>query len=346
MNGDSVLTVLATIVGLSGGAPHIDRGLLDGLEPGDRGVAFYSLTVGGERKRIEVGAVEIETVGERSATLLRFAADELREGYSVEFVVPGRRLAPGAVLAGAGRHLEASALDGFVGQWLNDVVAADPAVEERLLAQLVARSERRDREASTLPAVPALRPAPPAAPPAALGAGTAAPATMVRIAGGSYSIGVPLAEAKFYNQHPRFDVRLEAFWIDQQPVKAIRFREFRPDYQVPPEAGGDVALGVTYEEAERFCRFHDKRLPNEFEWEVAAQAGEVSLGAGILEWTSSWYLPYPGNAVPEPEYGAGLKVLRSAPPAEVRARSFLEPGVRQSVVGFRCAVGELESVAR
>ena len=69
-------------------------------------------------------------------------------------------------------------------------------------------------------------------------------------------------------------------------------------------------------------------------------------GARIHEWTSSWYLPYPGNDYPDKDYGESHKVLKGgAVPAgaqapDPRLRRFLEPEASHPDVGFRCLLDE------
>ena len=61
---------------------------------------------------------------------------------------------------------------------------------------------------------------------------------------------------------------------------------------------------------------------------------------GLLEWTSSWYQPYPGNRVAEKEYGKQHYVLRGdADPTafDPHRRRFATPGTRHPNLGFRCS---------
>jgi gamma-glutamyl hercynylcysteine S-oxide synthase len=83
----------------------------------------------------------------------------------------------------------------------------------------------------------------------------------------------------------------------------------------------DPAVHLSHFEAQAWCRFANRRLPTEAEWECAAVSaaaqGEPFLWGQVWEWTSSAFSPYPGF-VPHPyrDYSApwfdGRPVLRGA----------------------------------
>ncbi len=131
---------------------------------------------------------------------------------------------------------------------------------------------------------------------------------------------------------------------------------------------------ISYYEADAFARWAGKRLPTEFEWEVAAQslvtggdaaAAETALrplpaatAAGglrqmfghVWQWTQSAYLPYPGYRPPAGALGeyngkfmVSQQVLRGGscvtPSGHTRAtyRNFFYPHQRWQFVGLRLA---------
>jgi ergothioneine biosynthesis protein EgtB len=143
----------------------------------------------------------------------------------------------------------------------------------------------------------------------------------------------------------------------------------------PVEAAAPVCH-ISYYEADAFARWAGKRLPTEFEWEVAAQGApdagnslatralrplpaEASPGpvdfplqmyGDVWEWTQSAYLPYPGYRAPDGALGeyngkfmVSQQVLRggscATPEGHTRAtyRNFFYPHQRWQFMGLRLA---------
>ncbi len=82
---------------------------------------------------------------------------------------------------------------------------------------------------------------------------------------------------------PRYWRRSDGQW------EARRFDRWSP---IAPDA---PMMHVTRHEAEAWCRWAQRRLPTESEWEYAALAGAIEAD-GVWEWTASAFEPYPGFA--------------------------------------------------
>lgn len=191
------------------------------------------------------------------------------------------------------------------------------------------------------------------------------------IEGGTFEIGAPPTGFAYDNERPRHTVDLAPFEIDRLPVtnqEWIAFMEETgtgaPLYWQSDGQGGWVstAMGQTREidphhpvvhvdhaSASAFAGWAGKRLPSEFEWEAAAQGGELRSHGEVWEWTSSNFEAYPGfEAFPYDEYskvffGPEHKVLRGGSWATHQSvirttfRNWDLPERRQIFSGFRCA---------
>jgi ergothioneine biosynthesis protein EgtB len=108
---------------------------------------------------------------------------------------------------------------------------------------------------------------------------------------------------------------------------------------------------VSYYEADAFARWAGRHLPSEFEWEVAARAGELEDAFGVVwQWTRSAYAPYPAY---RPAAGAlgeyngkfmvnqmvlrGSSVATAPGHARVSYRNFFYPAARWQFTGLRLA---------
>lgn len=139
--------------------------------------------------------------------------------------------------------------------------------------------------------------------------------------------------------HPRYWKREDGGWSVRRFDRWI------------PLAPGDPVMHVSAHEAEAYCRWTNRRLPNEAEWECVAndKPGQFDYGR-VWEWTAGGFSPYAGFAAdPYVEYSAPWfaeehRVLRGGsfvtPRRLMRTsfRNFYKPERADMFCGFRtCA---------
>jgi iron(II)-dependent oxidoreductase len=133
-------------------------------------------------------------------------------------------------------------------------------------------------------------------------------------AGGRFEMGSrPDADFVFDNEKWAHDVEVAPFRMARSVVSNAEFLAYVEDGGAPPRywkqldgvwmqrrfdrwlplAAEEPVRHVSALEAEAYCRWAQRRLPTEAEWECAAASG-MSLAGSVWEWTSSAFLPYPG----------------------------------------------------
>ena len=190
---------------------------------------------------------------------------------------------------------------------------------------------------------------------------------------GEIALGASQRAFQFDNEMPAHMVHVQPFLMASRVVSAAEFAAFceSPDYhddrfwtdkgilwrragyrRPPVEDGWAPAMHVNYFQADAWCRWANRRLPSEVEWEYAvAHSRDMFQSTGrVWEWTSSAFSGFPGF-VPGPyrDYSApwfgNHMVLRGgsfATHARLKYpqyRNFFTPERTDIFCGFRtCAI--------
>ncbi|MCA9918671.1 MAG: SUMF1/EgtB/PvdO family nonheme iron enzyme [Anaerolineales bacterium] len=110
-------------------------------------------------------------------------------------------------------------------------------------------------------------------------------ANMVQIPGGAYTVGVDLSGSQY--SAPQ-EITLEPYWIDRFEATNSEYAAFITDTETDPPSSwrsGELPAGqenhpvsgLTWENANDYCNWQNKRLPAEAEWEVAARGTQGLL---------------------------------------------------------------------
>ncbi|HKY54057.1 MAG TPA: protein kinase [Anaerolineales bacterium] len=194
---------------------------------------------------------------------------------------------------------------------------------------------------------------------------------MVQIPAGTYEVGRNPADA--YHSASQ-SITLNEYWIDQYQVTNQQFQQYLAEWSFTSGLENYPVIGVTWEQADAYCKSKSKRLPSEAEWEAAGRGSgenpplypwgeDTALGlqlpnhiyeVGTLTFNRSPFDVYDmiGNVyewVGEPYYGsvaAGNKLLRGVRASVPENLTFrVEVGAEETnysqYAGFRCAADQV-----
>ena len=196
---------------------------------------------------------------------------------------------------------------------------------------------------------------------------------MVQVPAGTYQVGKDPANN---NQSASQSISLPEFWLDQYQITNQQFQQFVPEWSIPAGEENHPVIGVTWDQADGYCKSINKRLPNEAEWEAAGrghgenpplypwgtdpsaggntfdlpnhtyEVGSKDFNISPFKVYDMLYNVYEWVGEPYGSLGAGNKILRGArysTPYDLVFRLEVSPNDTQNVqyAGFRCAADQV-----
>jgi len=102
------------------------------------------------------------------------------------------------------------------------------------------------------------------------------PTNMMQVPAGTYRVGKDPANINYVAPQ---DFDLNSFWIDQYETTNAEYQQFLNETAAPPPVVWPAAPGEekypvrggTWDQADAYCRWKNKRLPDEVQWEAAGR---------------------------------------------------------------------------
>jgi len=155
-------------------------------------------------------------------------------------------------------------------------------------------------------------------------------APMVLIPEGEFTMGTDDVGSGWQqgnpNEHPEHLVKLPAYYIDQFEVTIERYSKFLEetkhgepalwDQDAVVSAPDRPVVGMTWEDAEAYCKWAGKRLPSEAEWEKAARGtdkrrfpwGDMQPFVDIANYNRGLWVSYPVTLAPVTSGTVGMSI--------------------------------------